>query len=118
MTVSMKSLLATLLVLGGIAHAQPNPVVAGSDETAPAAPSAPTEPAPATAPVPEPVPAPTVTPTPASPGLTRADIDAIVDERLSARKDNAGWKDSFFVQTQDAKTRLKIGAFTQFDGRF
>jgi phosphate-selective porin OprO/OprP len=51
-------------------------------------------------------------------GLTRDDVNALVDERLSARKDTAGWKDGFFVQSADAKTRLKIGGFTQFDGRF
>lgn len=113
----MKQPLAILLALGGVAHAQPNPVVAGSDVTAPTAPPpAASEPVPVT--VPEPVPTPIVTTAPAATGLSRDDVNALIDERLAARKDNAGWKDGFFVQTQDAKTKLKIGGFTQFDGRF
>ncbi len=50
--------------------------------------------------------------------LIDARVDQRVAERLEARKDTAGWKDGFFVQTADAKTKLKIGGFQQFDGRF
>jgi len=45
-------------------------------------------------------------------------IDARVDARLSQQPRTAGWKDGFFVQAPDGATRLKIGGFTQFDGRF
>ncbi len=102
----MKPSLAILLALGGFAHAQPNPVVAGTDEPAPV---------PDAAPPIEPVVAPA---SPAPAGLTRDDVNALIDERLAARKQPAGFKDGFFVQTEDAKTKLKIGGFTQFDGRF
>lgn len=102
----MKQPLALLVILAGGAHAQPNPVVAGTDEPAPVPETA--------API-EPV----IAPAPPPPaGLTRADVNALIDERLAARKAPAGWKDGFFVQTDDAKTKLKIGGFTQFDGRF
>ncbi|MBC7974699.1 MAG: porin, partial [Myxococcales bacterium] len=45
-------------------------------------------------------------------------VDARVDARLAKQKKTAGWKDGFFLQTEDAETKLKIGGFTQFDGRF
>ncbi len=45
-------------------------------------------------------------------------IDQLVDARLAARAQNAGWNGSFYVQTADGKTRLQIGGVTQFDARF
>ena len=105
----MKFTLVLLLALGA-AHAQPIPVIAGTDETT----QPPTEPERDRVPEPAPI-APRA---PVSPGLTRDEVHALVEERLSARKENAGWKDGFFVQTSDAKTKLRIGGFTQFDGRF
>jgi phosphate-selective porin OprO/OprP len=50
--------------------------------------------------------------------LIDARVDQRVAERLEARKETAGWKDGFFIQTSDGKTKLKIGGFQQFDGRF
>jgi phosphate-selective porin OprO/OprP len=51
-----------------------------------------------------------------------AALAALIDERVTARlaerKDTAGWKDGFFVQTSDGANKLKLGGFTQFDGRF
>jgi len=106
-----RALFASTL-LSGTALAQPAPVVAGTS-TEPPAEAPPVE---ATTTITtEPVAVPTVV---ASPGLDAAQVNALIDERLAARKDTAGFKDGFFVQTTDAKTKLKIGGFTQFDGRF
>ncbi|HEY4055646.1 MAG TPA: porin [Kofleriaceae bacterium] len=48
-------------------------------------------------------------------------LDALIDARIAARLDrnkpDAGWKDGFFIQSSDGKTKVKIGAFTQFDSR-
>lgn len=67
-------------------------------------------------------PPPIVVASPSPPAFDPDTLNALIDERVTARladrKDTAGWKDGFFVQTADAKTRLKIGGFTQFDGRF
>ena len=41
---------------------------------------------------------------------------AKADERL-ATANTAGWKDGFFIQTAGGDAKLKIGGFTQFDGR-
>src|SRR5437868_15453150 len=95
-------LLATLLVTTS-ADAQP---VAEVGETPPAV----------AEPVPEPKPTPPVPP----PALVidRALIQAIVDQEIAKQPKTAGWKDGFFVQTGDGTTRLQIGGYTQFDGRF
>ena len=98
--------LALLVLLGGVAHAQSAPVASATEPPAP------------TDPVPLPPPAPVVAPVPApAPALDAQAINALIDARLAARKDTAGWKDGFFLQTRDATTKLKIGGFTQFDGR-
>jgi phosphate-selective porin OprO/OprP len=110
-----RAVLASTL-LAGTAAAQPTPLVAGTTTEPPA--EQPTE-ATATTTATEPVVVPTSpTTVVASPGLDAAQVNALIDDRLAARKDTAGFKDGFFVQTSDAKTKLKIGGFTQFDGRF
>lgn len=98
-----------LLLFAGVAHA-------GSDPTPTVAPDDPPPPEPTPTPAPAPPPAPTI----ATPVLDAAAVNALIDERLAARKtpDTAGWKDGFYLQTADKATRLKIGGFTQFDGRF
>lgn len=98
---------STLLAASAAAQpAEPGPVVAGTT-TEPATEAPPVEAVVTTPPV-----------VVASPGLDAAQVNALIDDRLAARKDTAGFKDGFFVQTSDAKTKLKIGGFTQFDGRF
>jgi phosphate-selective porin OprO/OprP len=98
--------------------------------TPPADSTATPAPAPAADPTPTPTPAPDPTPVPApvsvtAPAATSIDektltalIDSEVDLRLSKQKPTAGWKDGFFVGTTDGAAKLKIGGFTQFDGRF
>jgi phosphate-selective porin OprO/OprP len=112
---------ALATVLGSAAHAEAQPVAAG---TAPAAPTTtassepPASPPADTAQV-DPAAPP---PSPAPPILDAAAIEVLVDARVDARlakqPRTAGWKDGFFIQTPDAGTRLKIGGFTQFDSRF
>jgi len=45
-------------------------------------------------------------------------VDARVDAEIRAQPPTSGWNDGFFVQTKDGGTRLTIGGYTQFDGRF
>src|ERR1700690_2407379 len=72
-----------------------------------------------TAPAPAPTPTPTPTPEPAiARTLDAADVERLVDQRLAAQPQTAGWKDGFFVQSADRTSKLEIGGFTQFDGRF
>jgi phosphate-selective porin OprO/OprP len=115
----MKQLIL-VAALGGIAHAQPAPLAAGTTQDGASTGSASAETTPSAPVPPDPVSPPTAPPitAPASIGLDAAAVNALIDERLSARKDTSGFKDGFFVQTTDAKTKLKIGGFTQFDGRF
>lgn len=49
--------------------------------------------------------------------LIDARVNARVDEILAARPENAGWKDGFFLQSDDGKHKLRLGAIVQFDGR-
>ena len=104
-----RRLAVPLLLFAGVAHAGTNtdPATDPGDTATPVAP------------VPVDQPAPVIAPAP-SPGLDAAQVNALIDERLAARKerDTAGWKDGFYIQTPDKATRLKIGGFTQFDGRF
>jgi phosphate-selective porin OprO/OprP len=37
---------------------------------------------------------------------------------LAGRPKTSGWKDGFFVQSEDGQNRLRIGGVIQFDGRF
>jgi phosphate-selective porin OprO/OprP len=53
-----------------------------------------------------------------APIFDTAAIDRIVDARIASIPPTAGWKDGFFVQTRDGTTKLTIGGYTQFDGRF
>jgi len=125
------SAVLTATLLAAPAHAQPAaPVapVAGATPATPGAPAAaaeipagaatPVDPATAADPATE---RPSATP-PATPPLDAAAIEKLVDarveDRLARQPKTAGWKDGFFVQTPDGGTRLKIGGFTQFDGRF
>jgi phosphate-selective porin OprO/OprP len=47
-------------------------------------------------------------------------INKLVDERIAARGDTAGWdpQGGFYIQNREHTSRLKLGGFTQFDGRF
>ncbi|HTJ80992.1 MAG TPA: sulfate ABC transporter ATP-binding protein [Polyangiaceae bacterium] len=120
-TVMKSRLLASILVLfalGARAHAQPaTPAPAASTDPPATSTSTETAPVPAPAPSPEPAPAPAPPPVEAR-TYDAAEVEKIVDDRLAAQPQTAGWKDGFFVQTADGKTKLKIGGFTQFDGRF
>ncbi len=67
----------------------------------------------------------TTPPTTVAPAYDAAALNALIDQRVDQRvaeqleaRQTAGWKDGFFIQTADAKTKLKIGGFQQFDGRF
>jgi len=51
-------------------------------------------------------------------GLDAAAIEHLIDARLAGRLKTAGWKDGFFVQSEDGTSRLRIGGVVQFDGRF
>jgi len=108
-------------LLGSAAHAQPAPGVSS--------PVVPDDHAPTTTAASEPPPttraeAPDIEPAapPPAPVLDAAAIEQLIDARVDARLAkqpvNAGWKDGFFIQAGDGKTKLKIGGFTQFDGRF
>jgi phosphate-selective porin OprO/OprP len=60
-----------------------------------------------------------VPPPPQAPILDAAAIDRIVDARIASIPSTAGWDENgFFVQTRDGGTKLTIGGYTQFDGRF
>jgi len=112
-TLSLTSI-SLITALAGVANAQPEVAeTTGDTEPVPAA----TEPPAAVDP---PVAPPAVAATP--PTFDPATIDALVDARLEARlasqPQTAGYKDGFFLQTGDGATKLKIGGFTQFDGRF
>jgi phosphate-selective porin OprO/OprP len=110
-----------LLVLFGVAVASPvlaQPTVAG-DETKPS------DPEPVAQPGEPPAPATPQTaalddhrPPPPPPVFDAAAVERIVDERIARQPPTAGWSDGFFIQTRDGRTRLKIGGYTQFDGRF
>ncbi len=106
-----------LVALGATAHAQPAPVIAGTTTSTPD-PSAESAPLTVSGPAAVPTPAAVTAPALVTPVLDAAEVNALIDARLAARKDTAGWKDGFFIQTPDAKSKLKIGGFTQFDGRF
>lgn len=45
-------------------------------------------------------------------------INQLVDARLKALGDTAGWDNGFYIQNREHTARLKIGGVTQFDGRF
>ncbi|MFN0247752.1 MAG: OprO/OprP family phosphate-selective porin [Kofleriaceae bacterium] len=92
----------------------------------------PAEPVPDDA-TPTPAPAATTTGAPVAPTYDAAALTALIDARvdqrvaerlrsgadqMNQRKETAGWKDGFFIQTSDGTTKLKIGGFQQFDGRF
>ena len=47
-----------------------------------------------------------------------AALDRLVDARLAALGDTAGWDNGFYIQNRAHTARLKIGGVTQFDGRF
>ena len=109
------SLVATLSLSRQVAFAQP--VVAGAtDPQPPSAPEPVATPTPVATPVAPPTPAPVVR------AYDDAALNALIDERVAAllgeKKETAGWKDGFFIQTADGETKLKVGAFMQFDGRF
>ncbi len=55
-----------------------------------------------------------------APVIDLAAINRLVDERLAARGDTAGWDPTggFYIQNREHTARLKLGGFTQFDGRF
>ena len=55
-----------------------------------------------------------------APVIDLALIDRLVDERLAARGDTAGWDPGggFYIQNREHTAKLKLGGFTQFDGRF
>jgi hypothetical protein len=55
-----------------------------------------------------------------APVIDLALINRLVDERLAARGDTAGWdpRGGFYIQNREHTARLKLGGFTQFDGRF
>jgi phosphate-selective porin OprO and OprP len=53
----------------------------------------------------------------ATPAIDPAIIQAIVDERL-AEQPSISWKDGFNLATKDNAFKLKIGGYTQFDGRY
>jgi phosphate-selective porin OprO and OprP len=60
-----------------------------------------------------------VAPTPPpAPAIDRALLAQLVDERIAAAPKTAGWKDGFYIQTAAGDSKLTIGGFTQFDGRF
>jgi len=42
----------------------------------------------------------------------------VTNEEQAKLKPVAGYQDGFFVQTQDGNYKLKVGGYTQFDGRF
>ncbi len=115
----------TTSLLGGAARAQPAPAPPDGTAAPQAAPEPPAPPVPAPAPA---LPAPP--PLSPSPNATTTDdasarfrpaaddeLDRRIDERL-ARRPSAGWKDAFFVQSEDGSSRLKVGGFIQFDGRY
>lgn len=125
------SALLTGALLGSSALAQPAPPAPATAGTTPSTPGAqaaaaetpasaatPADPATAVDPATAGDRPPPTTP----PGLDAAAIEKLVDarveDRLARQPKTAGWKDGFFVQTPDGGTRLKIGGFTQFDGRF
>src|SRR5258708_39888317 len=70
----------------------------------------------------DPPPPPEVVPPPPAPApapvIDRALLAQLVDERIAASPKTAGWKDGFFIQTGDGASKITIGGFTQFDGRF
>jgi phosphate-selective porin OprO/OprP len=61
-------------------------------------------------------------PSTSQPIFDAATLDRIVDARVAAEihaiPPTSGWNDGFFVQTKDGATRLTIGGYTQFDGRY
>lgn len=99
----MKYLPVLVAVLAGTADAQPSP----SPEPPPEAEAAPTPVEPAA---------------PPAPVLDAAALDHAIDARLDARKQatkpTAGWADGFFLQSEDGKTKVKVGGYIQFDGRY
>src|SRR5579862_4787526 len=58
---------------------------------------------------------------PAPPALDPAAVaklvDAELDARLDARPPNAGWKDGFYVQSDDGASFIRVGGFLQYDYR-
>jgi phosphate-selective porin OprO/OprP len=55
---------------------------------------------------------------PAANTIDRSMIAAIVAEQIAARPATSGWKDGFFIQSDDGNVKTRIGAFMQFDGRW
>ena len=45
-------------------------------------------------------------------------VEDLIDDKIRQAKPVAGYKDGFFIQTQDGDWRLRLGGYTQFDGRF
>jgi phosphate-selective porin OprO/OprP len=44
-------------------------------------------------------------------------VDEAVDARLSKRPPNAGWKDGFYIQSDDGASFIRVGGFLQYDYR-
>jgi phosphate-selective porin OprO/OprP len=112
----MKSVLVISIgtLISASAYAQPTPApdplaTTASVEPPPPPSDEPTRVEPAPAPAPPPV---------FDAAMIEKLVDQRVDDRLAKQPRTAGWKDGFFVQTPDGGTKLKIGGFTQFDGRF
>lgn len=47
-----------------------------------------------------------------------ATVNKLVEDRIKALGDTAGWDNGFYIQNREHTARLKIGGVTQFDGRF
>jgi len=103
----MKSLPVLGALLGATAaYAQPASEAPTPVEVAPAEPGA--EPPAAEPPAASPAPA-----------IDPAVLDRLIDARLEARKarPTAGWNDGFFIQSEDGKSKLRVGGYLQYDGR-
>ncbi|HET9621918.1 MAG TPA: porin [Kofleriaceae bacterium] len=98
------------LFLGRPAAAQPAP------EPAPAPPD------PGVA-VPSAIPAPVPTATTTDDSSARArlsddELDRRIATQLASKPHNSGWNDGFFVESDDGKSRIKLGGILQFDARY
>src|SRR5215831_16135585 len=47
-----------------------------------------------------------------------AGVEDLIDDKLRQKKITAGYKDGFYIQSEDGDYRLKVGGYTQFDSRF
>jgi phosphate-selective porin OprO/OprP len=108
-----------VLFVTTVAAAQPAPEPAPAAATTPDAQS--TEPTPPPQPPPEPVKQPEPPPV-AHPArvLDLAAIEALVDQRIAAQPKTAGYEpgNGFYLRSGDGAAKLRIGGYSQFDGRF